>query len=245
MLHEFEHVQQILNAEVSLSGAASICSLPQVKTQFSPQAVLKTSKSILCYGVPVPKGIIHADNYAHLLYWRFCNMAYRSLDMLSNKISLLLEQKGYITTPVYGCYPWKVVHREFYGCVSLVHWAEKAGLGKLTKCGLLGTPEYGTRLLLGGVLTTAELPPSQKNTEEICPSDCFQCIEACPANAIHKTGKIDHNTCIRHAHKNPLLHHILKEKEFSFETIVNTVGVDDHGTYTCFECVRVCPLNKQ
>ncbi|MGD2249149.1 MAG: 4Fe-4S double cluster binding domain-containing protein [Candidatus Methanofastidiosia archaeon] len=240
---EIEHIQEILDAEVSLTGVASVLSLPQVPPEFSPHIILKNCKSVLCYGVPIPKGIIYAKKYAHLLYWRYCNMVYRSLDILSNKISILLEEKGYTATPVYGCYPWKVVTREFYGCISLVYWAEQAGIGKLTKCGLLGTPEYGTRVLLGGVLTTAELPQSETIDTEICPSNCFQCIEACPANAIDKTGKVNHNTCIRNAHQNPLLHHILPEKEFSFETVVNTVGIDDHGTYTCFECVKVCPLN--
>jgi hypothetical protein len=54
------------------------------------------------------------------------------------------------------------------------------------------------------------------------------------------------NSTSRHAHENPMLQHLLHDRgEFSFETLVNTVGVDDHGTYSCFECIRACPLNKQ
>lgn len=33
-------------------------------------------------------------------------------------------------------------------------------------------------------------------------------------------------------------------EDFFPETIVNTVGVDDHGTYSCNECLKVCPLNN-
>jgi hypothetical protein len=42
--------------------------------------------------------------------------------------------------------------------------------------------------------------------------------------------------------------HLLRDQDakekFSFETLLNTVGVDDHGTYSCFRCVEVCPLNR-
>ncbi len=33
-------------------------------------------------------------------------------------------------------------------------------------------------------------------------------------------------------------------EDFFPETIVNTVGVDDHGTYSCNECMKVCALNN-
>ena len=47
---------------------------------------------------------------------------------------------------------------------------------------------------------------------------------------------------------NPLLTHLAADpsmkKKFSFEIMLNTVGVDDHGTYNCFKCLEVCPLNQ-
>lgn len=237
----------LIKERISMVGIASLCHLPSVPDTFSPQRVLKNAASVICYGVPIPKGIMYADAYGDLLYWRYCNMTYRFLDVVSNNLCLLLEKEA-VSVPVYGCYPWKIVYREFWGLIPLVYWAEQAGLGTLTKCGLLGTPEYGTRTLLGGVITTAELKPTNPLNEGFCPADCFKCIQACPVQAIDKSGKVDHNRCIRHANENPLLHNLLlhdelKEK-YSFETLVNTVGVDDHGTYTCLECMRVCPFNR-
>jgi epoxyqueuosine reductase QueG len=233
------------NEGIPLTGIAPADYLFSIPEEFSPQAILSNAQSIICYGMPIPKGIVHAHTHSTSLYWRYCNMTYRTLDTVSIKLSLLLEETG-STAPVYGCYPWKVVNREFWGILPLVYWAEQAGLGTLTKCGLLGNHKYGTRMLLGGVITTVKLEPTQKSSDPICPSDCFECINACPANAIDKTGKVNHNQCIRHAHENPMLHHLVKEpKEFSFETLVNTVGVDDHGTYRCFECIKVCPLNSR
>lgn len=244
-------IKDVLRKEgIFITGIAQVhpMSVPDVVT---PQAILKNAKSVICYGVPIPKGIIYADTHGLALYWRYCNMVYRWLDILSIKLAVVLEETGYTAAPVYACYPWKVIDREFWGLIPLVYWAEKAGIGNLTKCGLLGTPEYGTRVLLGGVITTAPLPPSEPLTTPVCPSDCFECVQACPVTAI-KEGKVDHNQCIRHAHENPLIQHLLQGNpanssssfSFSFETIINTVGVDDHGTYLCFACIKACPLNK-
>lgn len=233
---------------IPVVGITTTCQHPSVPEDFSPRGTLKTAKAIICYGVPIPKGIICADSDSLALYWRYCNMMYRALDTASNQLCLILEEKGYSASPIYSCFPWKAVGREFWGLLPLVYWAEEAGLGKLTRCGLLGNPIYGTRMLLGGVITAMGLEPTEKLSDEPCPPGCLDCIDACPVHAIGKTGKVDHNSCIRYSGANPLLAHLLKDPEvkekFSFETMLNTVGVDDHGSYTCFNCLRVCPLNK-
>ena len=246
MIEKNGNVEKFLSNEgICITGKAHAKILPSVPKEFSPSALLKNAASVICYAVVIPKGIIYADTYGNALYWRYCNMMYRFLDTVSNKLCVYLEEIGYTAAPVYSCYPWKVMDREFWGVLPLVYWAEEAGLGSLTKCGLLAHPVYGTRILLGGTVTTMEVS-SPKKSGDVCPPDCVVCIEACPAKAIDRTGKVDHNTCIRYANENPLLHHLLQEKPrpFSFETLVNTVGVDDHGTYLCLECMRACPLNK-
>ncbi|MBU7021875.1 MAG: epoxyqueuosine reductase [Theionarchaea archaeon] len=233
------------NEGITLVGIAAADHLPSVPDEFSPHAVLKGAQSVICYAVPIPKGILYAGHHGEALYWRFCNMAYRSLDIISGRLASYLEEENCVTAPVYGCYPWKVRNREFWGTLPLVYWAEKAGIGTLTKCGLLAAPEFGTRILMGGVITTKRLNPTKRIRKELCPPGCVECLRACPVTAISETGKVDHNLCIRHSHENPLLQHLLHDKaEFSFETLVNTVGVDDHGTYLCFECMKACPLNK-
>lgn len=243
-------IKSFLSREgISLTGIASACHLPSIPEDFSPVTILRNAKSVICYSVPIPKGILYADRHDLELYWRYCNMAYRFLDTTSNKLCHFLEEQGHTATPVYGCYPWKVVNREFWGLLPLVYWAEQAGLGTLTRSGLLGNPVCGTRMLLGGVITTADLKPAGTTRKELCPPDCFECIHVCPAHAIGKAGKLDHNSCIRHAHENPLLYYLATDEQakekFSFETLVNTVGVDDHGTYACNLCMKVCPLNKR
>jgi epoxyqueuosine reductase QueG len=243
-------IRGFLNSNgIPMMGISAVHELPRVPEDFSAKTTLEGAKSIICYGVPMPLGIIHGSNNDLALYWRCCNMLYRSLDTISNRLCLMLEEKGYLANPVYGCFPWKLVNEKFWGLLPLVYWAEQAGLGKLTRCGLLASPGYGTRILLGGVVTTCLLETTGKFSDELCPSDCYDCIEVCPVNAIEKTGKVDHNVCIRYSGANPLMAHLLGDREikekFSFETILNTVGVDDHGSYLCNSCVKVCPLNRK
>jgi epoxyqueuosine reductase QueG len=236
------------SAGISVMGTAAARDLPSVTREFSPGTMLAGARSVISYGVPIPKGIVHADRDHLHLYWRYCNMLYRSLDMVSNRISVLLEERGHLACPAYGCYPWRVVDGEFWGLLPLVYWAEEAGLGRLTKCGLLAHPDYGTRILLGGVVTTMELPPTDRLGGEACPSNCSDCIEACPAGAIEEGGKVNHTRCAGHANPSPLAAHLLADPaatdRFALETIVNTVAPDDHAGYSCTECVKVCPLNS-
>lgn len=237
------------NEGISIHGVATAKQLSSLPESFSPRALLKGAKSVICYGVQIPKGLIYAESNSLGLYWRHCSTQYRMLDSVSNRLCSYLEERNCSATPVYSCFPWKVVNREFWGHLPLVYWAEEAGLGRLAKCGLLITPRYGTRILLGGLITTQELEPSTKLNEDLCPPDCFDCIDACPAKAIERTGKVDHNLCIRHSTSNPLLALVLDNQEirnnYSFETLLNTVAIDDHGTYLCIECLKACPLNSR
>ena len=237
------------NEGMSILGVAAAKQLPLMPESFSPQTLLEGARSVICYGVQIPKGILHAKNDNLTLYWRYCNMQYRTLDSVSNKLCVFLEEKNVSATPIYSCFPWKIVNREFRGCLPLVYWAEEAGLGRLAKCGLLVTPQFGTRILLGGVVTALELEPDEKLSEDVCPSDCFDCIDVCPTKAIKRTGKVDHNLCIRYSSSNPLLALALRNQEirkhYSFDTLLNTIAVDDHGVYSCFECLRACPLNSR
>jgi len=237
------------NEGMSIFGVAAAKQLQSIPNSFSPQVLLKGAKSVICYGTQMSKGLLYAENNSLDLYWRYCSTQYRMLDSVSNKLCLLLENKNFSAAPIYSCFPWKIEDREFWGHLPLVYWAEEAGLGQLAKCGLLITSQYGTRILLGGVVTTRELEPSEKLDKEICPSNCFDCIDACPVKAIEKTGKVDHNLCMRYSSSNPLLRLVLKEekigKNYPFETLINTIAVDDHGTYLCNKCLKACPLNSR
>ncbi len=232
--------------DIELAGFASINNNLH-PGELSPFELLEDAKSVICFAIPIPKGILYSKSNDTLLFWRYSSMMYRKLDTIANDLCLFLEDKDYVSTPIYGCFPWKIVKREFKGLLSLVYWAERASLGQLTKCGLLANPKYGTRFFIGGIITTKQFHSSEKVQQDLCPEDCTKCVEICPVNAIDQTGKVNHDLCMRTANKNPLMTLLLNDNELrktmDFETIINTVGVEDNASYVCIECLKACPLN--
>jgi epoxyqueuosine reductase len=243
-------VHEMLNHEgISLVGVADATALTSKYNEFSPRALLSGARSVIIFAIPIPRGVTSTPDNNLLQYWRFCNMTYRKLDMAANLVCNFIEDEGANAAPAYSCWPQRSVNREFFGLLPLVEWAAEAGLGQVSRCGLLVTQRYGTRLLLCGVVTDALLKADKKLAGEICPSGCNICAEICPAGAIGGNGKVDHALCTRYANPNPLFQMLIRDeymkKHHSFDVLLNTGGVDDHATYSCAGCMQACKLNNQ
>ncbi len=76
-------------------------------------------------------------------------------------------------------------------------------------------------------------------------------IALMPAHQSNKKNwqMVNHNLCIRNSTSNSLLALKLGDQEvgknYSFEMLLNTIAVDDHGAYSCIECLKACPLNSR
>jgi epoxyqueuosine reductase QueG len=145
------------------------------------------------------------------------------------------------------------------GPLSLAHAAVEAGLGTLGLNLMLLTPDYGPRVLLGAVLTSAELEPDRPLAEPLCPGEtCGRCLLACPADAIGQ-WTLDKARCaplaspygfsylmnhIEHIVRAPSEERValLKSKEsfMSWQSILRGVGVYSG----CTRCVDVCPVGR-
>jgi epoxyqueuosine reductase len=242
-------LRNILGYEgISLFGVADAAAEDLQKQIFFPKSLLPEAKSVVIFGVAIPRGIVNMHSSDLLQYARFCNMSYRKLDMAANVLCGFLEEEGALASPAYSCFPQKVVNREYYGLLPLVLWAVEAGLGQLSRSGLLVSPRYGTRVLLCGLVTSAEMPPDRRINDIVCPPGCRLCVEICQGRAIGKSGKVDHSQCLKFANPNPLFELLIRDerikKSHSFESMLNVTGVDDHSLYACAECLRVCRLNN-
>jgi epoxyqueuosine reductase QueG len=145
------------------------------------------------------------------------------------------------------------------GPLSLAHAAVEAGLGTLGLNLMLLTPEYGPRVMLGAVLTSAALEPDRPMAEPLCLGEaCGRCLLACPADAIGQWA-LDKERCAPLASPygfTYLMGHIerlvkssrdeqlalLKSKEsfMSWQSILRGVGVYSG----CTRCVDVCPVGR-
>ena len=110
---------------------------------------------------------------------------------------------------------------------------------------MLISPEHGTRVCIGTVLTDAVLEDDAP-LERGCPEDCFLCVERCPAAAIDSTGKVDREKCTRVQALAPLS--LMMDRDFpvkeNLSMIVNVGAVDEHVWYTCNGCVVSCPIGE-
>jgi epoxyqueuosine reductase QueG len=130
--------------------------------------------------------------------------------------------------------------------MGLVKMAEAVGIGKVGKNGLLFNSKYGPRLILGGIVTTAELPPIAwpEKDEKGCPEKCFICQEKCPVKAIDKSGKVDRVACTKYSSQSPIFSSMMRTGEIppqDVQMINHLTAVDDHSIYRCIRCVSVCP----
>lgn len=148
------------------------------------------------------------EQYVGALAFRF---------MVINSIAAYLEDEGYEAFPVggHGVFsPLGAAYRKavkylsvsedgeisgmeefqkvYFGShryLSYIRLGEEAGLGEFGRCSMLVTPQFGPRVGIAAVITTAELEPDGRVEEEVCLKDeCSKCVEYCPSGAIKPYG---------------------------------------------------------
>jgi epoxyqueuosine reductase QueG len=232
---------------IPVFGIANAASLENDPSGYRPSDMLSSAQSILCFGIPVPKGIFKCQERSEWMYWRAANVYYRNIDMVLMRACNIIEEKGEVAVPICACFPYDIKGKgDFWGYASLVKMAEATNIGKVGKNGLLFSSKYGPKLLLGGIVTTASLPAMSWPDKDGkgCPEDCYICQEQCPVKAIDKSGKVDRVACIKYSMRSPIFSNLMKAGNFGSEDVqmINHVtAVDDHSIYQCVKCVSACP----
>jgi epoxyqueuosine reductase QueG len=205
---------------------------------------------MVCFGIPVPRSVYQAGPYMTEMIWRSQNTLYRRLDMLSLELAQVLETEGARATPVFGCCPMAVNRQgRVIGYVNLLRMGEQAGIGRLGRSGLLLHPQYGARLMLGGVLTSVDLPSLRVPDRELpdCPTGCRNCIEACPARAISKHARrVDVMRCLAYTARTPFMSRLrfaflCRARPSAAARLMNTRAFDEHTMHVCSRCITTCP----
>ncbi|MCR8660072.1 tRNA epoxyqueuosine(34) reductase QueG [Paenibacillus endoradicis] len=108
--------------------------------------------------------------------------------------------------------------------------AERAGIGFSAKNCSIISPELGSWIYLGEIITNLPLPPDEEVTEQC--GTCTKCIDACPTGALVGPGELDSQKCV------------------SFLTQTKGMISDEHmrkignRLYGCDTCQIVCPINR-
>lgn len=171
-----------------------------------------------------------------------------------------LEDQGYPSLTIPSNHTDWEPGEGLYGPLSLSHVAVEAGLGTLGLNLQLLTPEYGPRVLLAAVLTSAPLAPDKPLGTPLCRGpECGRCLLACPPDAIGQ-WTLDKAACSPYAA--PMGFHRVKEHvtnilqtESQADQLKLAAGKETFelwqsmlhavGVYTgCTRCLEVCPVGQ-
>lgn len=108
--------------------------------------------------------------------------------------------------------------------------AERAGIGWSGKNCSIITPEFGSYVYLGEMITSIPFEPDQP-MEDRC-GTCNKCIEACPTGALVQGGQLNAQRCIAF---------LTQTKGFLPEEFREKLG---NRLYGCDSCQTACPENK-
>ncbi|WP_421536090.1 tRNA epoxyqueuosine(34) reductase QueG [Priestia sp. D3YE.R1] len=108
--------------------------------------------------------------------------------------------------------------------------AERAGIGWSGKNCAIITPEFGSYVYLGEMITDIPFPPD-KPIEDGC-GTCNKCVDVCPTGALVTGGQLNSQRCIAF---------LTQTKGFLAEQFRSKLG---NRLYGCDTCQTVCPENK-
>jgi epoxyqueuosine reductase len=108
--------------------------------------------------------------------------------------------------------------------------AERAGIGWSGKNTSIITPEFGSYVYLGDMITNLPFEPDQP-MEDQC-GTCNKCIEACPTGALVQGGQLNAQRCVAY---------LTQTKGFLPDEFRAKIG---NRIYGCDTCQTVCPKNK-
>lgn len=109
--------------------------------------------------------------------------------------------------------------------------AERAGIGFSGKNTAIITPEFGSFVYLGELITNIPFPPDTP-VEESC-GDCRICLDACPTGALVEGGQLNAQRCIAF---------LTQTKDFLPDEFRSKLG---NRLYGCDTCQIVCPWNRK
>jgi len=125
--------------------------------------------------------------------------------------------------------------------IHLKRAAVLSGLGTQGKNSLLITPDFGPRVFLIAVLTSAELKSDSPFEHDFC-EDCERCIKACPTNAIIEPYKPKIERCMVYHLECP---NSTKVPESVRKKTRHLIERPTSNSYIeCTRCVDACPIGS-
>lgn len=193
----------------------------------NPELLLPKARSIISIALAYPSKMKNAPRSTkHERRGLFCRASWGKdyHDILKDRLAKL---ETFILEKVEGAQIKSMVDT---GELSDRAVAERAGIGWSGKNCMIITPEFGSYVYLGEMITNIPFPPDTP-IEDRCGS-CNICVESCPTGALVQGGQLNSNKCIAF---------LTQTKGFLPDEFRGKIG---NRLYGCDTCQLVCPENK-
>lgn len=244
-----------------LVGVADADDFAEAPPQKRPRAILKDARAVAVFACRIPLGSSTAKPTVSYLQFGYYGLE-AFINKLAQRASVWLEDRGYLAaaSPAgHDITGLRVDQRgpmpkiELLSTFDLRLAAVKAGLGQIGANNNLITAEYGSRLRLGAVITTAPLVPDEPMTYGVVPAFCkacgFRCVRACPAGALPGDGAVDHYKCmVIHPERVDAAKALATfEKRYGGPPVVlasKMMAFTENAPHACATCIMLCPMDQ-
>jgi epoxyqueuosine reductase len=245
-------------------GVASASSLEKEPKGYRPSDLVPGARSVVSVGIRQLRAYLeNAPSTTYFMYGYRQKNDY--INEIVSDIAQLLDGAGYAALPVP---PWgsgdlsetvsakgKKAALQMRGIFSHANAAAAAGLGEVGLSGMFLSSEYGPRVHLGSIITTAPLTADGGAAGSLCDrAGCRACVKACSASAIAADGSFDPVACIVAVNKLATGYEETKkqilerqEKVDPLRRAASAVGYSDFvGLGFCgLGCINACPVGKK
>jgi epoxyqueuosine reductase len=212
--------------DVAYSLGADLCGIAPVgrfrdaPQGFHPQDIFPEAHSVVVVARRFPEGPFHARSA--IPYTVANDVILAEVARVVVLLCAALEQQigtRAVPVPSEPYEYWEAEKREGKGLLSLKHAAWLAGLGVITRNGLLTSKSHGNRICLGAALLDTELRGDNLADYGFDCQRCGSCIAACPVHALGERA-VRQSLCRSHSEG--------RTKK-------------GYPLYVCNACRRVCP----
>lgn len=85
---------------IAVFGIADSRQLESEPEGYRPSDILAAASRILCFGIPVPRGLLRDRKRLNTNYWRLASIYYQKLDFISSQAAVIIENHNETASPV-------------------------------------------------------------------------------------------------------------------------------------------------
>ena len=195
-----KHIKTIARENgAALVGLASRERLSDAPPSGDPGYLLPSAQSVISIAIPYEQKAL--GEFFSKKNWRSFNLDKkentRLLYVISDHLADFLKAEGFdaLTVDVNNNYRPEPGVQDVSEIIAMVpdfshrYGAVAAGLGRLGWSGNVMTPQYGSTIMLGTVLTSAKLSSDPLLEENPC-DGCKMCVASCPVEMMHEKESV-------------------------------------------------------